>query len=210
MRRLNLETVLINVICMFPDLSKALISLFVIIDPLGNIPIFLSLTEGLNTEERRRTFHVAVITGFILLMFFAILGHYILILFGITLESFMIAGGILLLIISMRLLLVGWKRDEGVPSESVGVVPIACPLLVGPGAITTVIMYFQASGILVTVTAVLVVFAITSIILRFIDSLNRILGKTGSIIVSRVMALFIAAIAVEFIIKGIISIFHLK
>ncbi|MBS7246854.1 MAG: MarC family protein [Candidatus Jordarchaeales archaeon] len=201
------ETIMINLICSLPDLVRAFISLFVIMDPVGNIPIFLSLTEDMKPEERKRTFHLALVTGFILLMCFAALGNYILFLFGITIESFMIAGGILLLVIALRILILGWKREESLPSESVGVVPIACPLLVGPGAITTAIMYLQASGVIVTTTAVILSFIVTWLVLKFIDPFSRFLGKTGSLVIARVMALIIAAIAVELIIKGITYIF---
>jgi len=82
-----------------PDLIKAVISLFIIVDPLGNLPILVSLTENMNREERKRTFQVATATGIILLLFFALLGEQILILFRISMQSFMIAGGILLLLI---------------------------------------------------------------------------------------------------------------
>lgn len=201
------ETIMIHLLCSLPDLAKAFISLFVIMDPVGNIPIFLSLTEGMSVEERGRTFHLALVTGFILLVCFATLGNYILFLFGITIESFMIAGGVLLMVIAFRILILGWKREEAVPSESVGVVPIACPLLVGPGAITTAIMYLQASGVIVTVTAVILSFMVTWLVLKFIDPFSRFLGRTGSLVIARVMALIIAAIAVELIIKGITGIF---
>ncbi|MBS7288479.1 MAG: MarC family protein [Candidatus Freyarchaeota archaeon] len=176
-------------------------------DPVGNIPIFLSLTEHMSVKERKRAFHLALVTGFTLLMCFAAVGNYILFLFGITIESFMIAGGILLMVIALRILILGWKREETVPSESIGVVPIACPLLVGPGAITTAIMYLQSSGVIVTVTAVILSFIVTWLVLKFIDPFSRFLGRTGSLVIARVMALIIAAIAVELIIKGIAGIF---
>ena len=186
-----------------PDLIKATISLFIIVDPLGNLPILVSLTEKMNSEERRRTFHVATTTGIILLLFFALLGEQILVLFRISLQSFMIAGGILLLLIAMRMLLTG-SWDEGESSqESVGVVPIAIPLLVGPGAITTTILNIRLFGVAITVASVLIVFFIVWLTLRFIDQIHRLLGRSGSLIISRVMALIIAAIAVEYILEGI-------
>ena len=186
-----------------PDLIKAIISLFIIVDPLGNLPILVSLTEKMNSEERRRTFHVATATGIILLLFFALLGEQILVLFRISLQSFMIAGGILLLLIAMRMLLTG-SWDEGESSqESVGVVPIAIPLLVGPGAITTTILNIRLFGVAITVASVLIVFFIVWLTLRFIDQIHRLLGRSGSLIISRVMALIIAAIAVEYILEGI-------
>ncbi|MCD6537010.1 MarC family protein [Candidatus Bathyarchaeota archaeon] len=186
-----------------PDLIKAVISLFIIVDPLGNLPILVSLTENMNREERKRTFQVATATGIILLLFFALLGEQILILFRISMQSFMIAGGILLLLIAMRMLLTGsWNGGEN-SQESVGVVPIAIPLLVGPGAITTTILNIRLFGVAITVASVLIVFSIVWLTLRFIDQIHRLLGRSGSLIISRVMALIIAAIAVEYILEGI-------
>ena len=89
------------------DLIKMVIALFIVVDPLGNVPIFMSLTENMDRSQRRRTFRLATLTGLILLAFFSVVGQNILILFGISLDSFMIAGGILLLIVAIRLLIVG-------------------------------------------------------------------------------------------------------
>ena len=188
---------------LLPNLIRAVISLFIIVDPLGNIPIFISLTENMDNEERRKTFQTATMTGVILLLSFALVGQQIFILFGISMQSFLIAGGILLLLISMKILITGsWEGDKISP-ESVGTVPIAIPLLVGPGAITTTILNIRMFNVTITVISVLMVFLIVWIILRFIDPIYRILGKSGSLIIARVMALLIAAIAVEYILEGI-------
>jgi len=184
------------------DLAKAVITLFIIVDPLGNIPIFISLTKGMTTEHRQKAFRTAIFTGFILLISFALVGQQIFMLFGISLYSFMIAGGILLLIISIRILVRGEWEEESNPPESIGVVPIGFPLLVGPGAITTTILNLQASGVIVTVIAVLIVFAVAQIILRLIDPIYRFLGNSGSLVISRLMALLIAAIAIQYILDG--------
>jgi len=123
----------------YADLFRGIIALFIIVDPVGNIPIFVGLTEKMKAEEKRRTFRTATIVGLILLLAFAVAGQQILNLFGITIHSFMIADGILLLIISVKILIYGGWKETVVTPESVGAVPIACPLLVGPGAITTTI-----------------------------------------------------------------------
>ena len=115
----------------------------------------------------------------------------------------MIAGGILLLIVAVRLLVTGGWSEQSTDSESIGAVPIGCPLLVGPGAITTSILNIQTYGILPTLTAVLLTFAIVWIILKFIDPIYRILGKNGSVVISRVMALLIASIAVQYVLEGV-------
>jgi len=191
------------VIATIPSLVRAVISLFIVVDPLGNIPIFISLTEDMSKRERRKTFETATVTGVILLLFFALVGQQIFILFGISMESFMIAGGILLLLIAVKMLLTGSWEESRVSPESVGIVPIAIPLLVGPGAITTTILNIRIFNVAVTVVSVLIVFFIVWITLRFIDPIYRLLGRSGSLIIARVMALIIAAIAVEYILEGI-------
>ena len=156
----------------------------------------------MDKQQRKRTYHLAILTGLILLAFFAVVGQNVLILFGISLDSFMIAGGILLLIVAVRLLVIGGWTENLSLSESVGAVPIGCPLLVGPGAITTAILSLQSSGILVTLLSVAITFIIVWIILRFIDPIYRVLGKNGSLVITRVMALLIASIAVQYVLEG--------
>lgn len=184
------------------DLAKAIITLFIIVDPLGNIPILISLTKGMKKEDRQKAFRTAMSTGVILLLAFALVGQQILMLFGISLYSFMIAGGILLLIIAIRILLRGeWER-ESIHPESIGVVPIGFPLLVGPGAITTTILNLQTFGVMIAIIAVLVVFALVQITLSLLDPIYKFLGGAGSLVIARLMALLIAAIAIQYIIDG--------
>lgn len=185
-------------------LVKAVITLFIIIDPLGNIPIFIGLTKGLAKEDRQRAFRNAISTGFILLIFFALIGERIFVLFGISLHSFMIAGGMLLLIISIRILVRGEWEENSAASERIGVVPIGFPLLVGPGAITTTILTLQASGVMVTIIAVLIVFAVVHIILKLIDPIYSFLGSSGSLVISGLMALLTAAIGIQYMLDGIL------
>lgn len=185
------------------DLVKGTIALFVVVDPLGNVPIFIGLTKNMDKTQIQKTFQSAIITGLILLFLFAFAGQQILILFGISLSSFMVAGGLLLLIIAVRLLVAGGWQEPSTSPESVGAVPIGFPLLVGPGAITTTILILQSSGIFVTIFSVLITFIIVWLILRLIHPIFRILGSNGSLVVTRLMAMFIAAIAVQYIVEGI-------
>lgn len=188
---------------LFYELLKAIIALLIIIDPLGNIPLFIAMTERMDSKERRKIFNLASITAFILLLIFAIAGHSLLTLFGISLYSFMIAGGILLLLIAIKILIYGGWREKDISSESIGIVPIAFPLLVGPGAITTTMVLLRTVGIYITIMAVFIVFMILWVLLYFIESVYKVLGKTGSDMIARIMAVFIAAIAIEFIMNGI-------
>ncbi len=189
---------------MLLDVAKATIALFIIVDPLGNIPIFISLTEDIEEEERKRVFRTATLTGLFLLLAFALTGQWILTLFGITLHSFMIAGGLLLLVIAIRILIMGGLKENLSSPESVGAVPIGCPLLVGPGAITTTILNLQYIGVILTLLSVLITFGLVWLILRFINSIYHFLGRSGSLVIARVMALFIASIAIQYIFEGII------
>jgi multiple antibiotic resistance protein len=185
------------------ELIKATIALFIIVDPLGNIPIFVGLTENMAIDQRKKVFNVATLVAFVLLLVFAFTGNEILTIFGISIESFEVAGGILLLIIAIRILISGSMHEHAETPESVGAVPIAIPLLVGPGAITTTIFNLQVYNTAVTIAAVVIVLSITWVILRFIGRIYRFLGKTGSVVIARVMALMIAAIAVQYILTGI-------
>jgi multiple antibiotic resistance protein len=189
---------------------KAAIALFIIVDPLGNIPIFMGLTEKIEPARRRKVFNVAILVGFILLLVFAFLGQEILNIFGLSIYSFEVAGGILLLIISIRILVSGSIHENIESPESLGAVPIAMPLLVGPGAITATMFTLQeyqsggyGLGVLIAVLAVVIVMSITWVILRFMNGVYKILGKTGSLVIARVMALLIAAIAIQYILTGV-------
>ncbi len=188
-------------------LLRAFIALFIVVDPFGNIPIFVSLTEKLPVKNERKVYNTAILVGFILLLIFAFTGLEIFNLFGITISSFEIAGGILLLIISIRILVSGGFHETAESPESIGAVPIAMPLLVGPGAITTTILNLQSFGVIVAVLSVSIVLTVTWVILRFIDRIYRYLGKTGAMVIARVMSLLIAALAVQYIVNGLTTIF---
>jgi len=185
------------------NVVKAAIVLFIIVDPFGNVPIFMGLTEKLTDSERRKIFNTAILVGIALLLVFAFTGQEIFLIFGISINSFQVAGGLLLLITSLKILVSGSLYESTDTVEGLGAVPIAMPLLVGPGAITTTILNFQSYGILVTIVSVLTVMLLTWLILRYVNPIYRLLGKTGSVVIARVMSLLLAAIAVQFILIGI-------
>ncbi len=190
------------------DLLRAVVSLFIVMDPIGLIPLIASLTSDLSREQRRRVVRSTIYTAVLLLLAFSLAGYQILYLFGVSLASFSIAGGLLLLLLSFELLLKGWELKGN--TIDVGAVPLAFPLLVGPGAITTTIITVERYGIVVALLSVGIAILLTLIVFNFMHILNRLLGQLGSLIVSRVMAILIAAIAIEFIISGIESIFLTK
>ncbi len=184
-------------------LLKATISLFAVINPIGTIPLFVSITHKMQEKERNSIVKTTVITAGGLLMIFAIAGTQILSIFGITLSSFMIAGGILLFVVSIELLTHGGWRFGGTISDESGIVPLAFPLLAGPGAITTVILSFQTSGLMVTLLSIAIVIGITCVIFFLTGSIYRILGRRGSLIITRILAVLVAAIAVQYVVDGL-------
>ena len=208
------------------DLLTSTIALFVVMDPIGVIPLYVSLTRNMSNNERKVISSNAVITTGILLLVFAIAGTTILSIFGVTIFSFMIAGGILLFIVAVELLTRGeWTfgnpstiSDPGRKSRHAGdnldpdtesahrgesgVVPLAFPLLAGPGAITSVMISYQSNGLLISVLSIAIVIGLTFMILRIAESINRLLGQRGSMIITRVFAVIVAAIAVQYIIEG--------
>ena len=190
------------------ELLKSTVALFVIIDPIGSVPVFMTLTQKLEKVERLSVTKTAIATAAGLLFVFAVAGTQIMSIFGITLVSFMVAGGILLFIVAIELLTHGEWRFGGVGAQGEsGVVPIAFPLLAGPGAITAVIISFQTAGLAVTAFSIVIVIGITYVVLRYVDRIYKVLGRRGSMIVTRVFAVLIAAIAVQFVVDGIRELF---
>ena len=191
------------------DLIRTIIILFVVIDPIGTIPVTLGVTKNMGKSKKRSLFKNTIMVVVILLLVFAFVGNEILSIFEIQISSFMIAGGVLLFIVAIEFLTHGeWRMGGNNMEQEQGIVPLAFPLLSGPGALTIALISFQSSGGLVTLIAILIVTAITYLVLLASEPINKILGKRGSLIVTRVFAIFLAAFAVQFMINGISEIFH--
>ncbi len=193
------------------------IALFVIVDPIMNIPIFIAILEGFSREEFKKTVKRACIVGMLVLIVFTFFGVYIFKYLNIEMASFRIAGGILLLIISLEMLFGRKTKTEYSPEvvaekrEELAVTPLAIPLLTGPGAITTgIVLYGTAKSILDKLelfVAVVLVYTLSYIILSNAHRLFDILGNTGTIVIVRIMGLLLAAISVQFIVDGIRELF---
>lgn len=190
-------------------LLRSILILFAIVNPLGSIPIFLELTNNLTPKQRNNAFNTAIITSFAILFIFVITGKGILTnFFQINISDLMAAGGLLLLIIAIDHLVFG-GLVKGVLSHQqqdahhIGAVPIACPILAGPGAMMTVLVTSSEYGLLVAVIAIGVVFVITWIILHFIDKIYILLGKIVCMVISKILCLFIAAIGIHLLMQGL-------
>ncbi len=184
-----------------------MIALFIITDSVGNLPFFMGMTEGASSEERRNVFNTAIFTGLVLLFVFGFAGSLILRLFGLTMEDLKIAGGILLLLISTEVLIRGKVTYEH--KEDIGVVPLGCPLLVGPGAITTMLMFLKVYNIYAVFTGVGICFVLIWLVLFFSDFIYRIVGRNGALIITKIASIIMASLAVKFIRDGIQVLFHL-
>jgi len=189
---------------MLDELLKSFITLFVIMDPFGNLPIFISLMRGMKESERIKNIYRAVLVASILLFVFLFFGVYIFKFFNISINSFIIAGGIVLLIVGIQYVLgLRFLKEK---SMDIASVPLGTPLLTGPGVITSTIILVNEYGMLITAIAAIATLAATLIILRFSNHIYRLIGEHWSNVLSRVMGLILAAIAVEFIRKGILGV----
>lgn len=196
-------------------------SLFVIVDPIGVIPIFLAMTPDNTPAERQKMAALACALSFLILLAFALTGNVILSVFGITFPAFEIAGGIILLLVGIDMLQARRtlvketyeEQMEGTGKEDIAVTPLAVPMLAGPGAITAVLLLSsQASSWFergVLVINILLVTALTFAILSFVASKSRHLSVIALKVMVRIMGLILTAVAVQFIINGIVRIpFH--
>jgi len=197
----------------------SLISLFAIVNPFGNAPIFLGLTEGKGAQERKRIALRASLTCVITLLAFIFLGKSVLYLFRVSISSFQIAGGILIFIIGLTMLHAFrlWTKstpkeeEEALVKEDIAVIPLGIPILSGPGAITTaMILVFQHSGfegkLIVSISALLTSI-LAYLILSFSGILLKAVGNTGINILTRLMGLLLTVKAIEFITEGVLSAF---
>jgi multiple antibiotic resistance protein len=198
---------------------KLLIGLLAIVNPVGVVPVFLSLTEGRSAEERQQIGKTTAAAMTAILLVSLLLGEALLRAFGISIPSFQIAGGILILLMAVSMLQgrlsqarhTAEEHEESVDKESVAVVPLAIPLLSGPGAIGTVIVYAHGSNSVIHYLTMIAVILTVGLIVfagfKLAPAMARAMGRTGMNIVTRIMGLIIASIAVEFIAKGIWALF---
>lgn len=196
----------------------AFASIFAIVNPLGNIPVYVAITEGYTPEQKKRVRNKSCLVAGAILVIFALLGNYIFALYGITIPAFKIAGGLLLFSVAFAMVqgrlsktkMTEDEHEEAAEKEEVGVVPLGIPLFAGPGAITTVMIYVSYASSSTSVGfdlaaiffSIFVTMAISYLLLRYADPIFARMGKSGAAAFTRIMGLLLAAIAVEFILSG--------
>jgi multiple antibiotic resistance protein len=195
----------------------SLSAVFVIVDPVGVVPLFLALTPTDTTERRRRMALRACVIAWCVLVAFAWLGAQLLHMFGVTLAAFKVAGGLLLLLTAVDQLrgqpsptrATAQEQEEGAAKEDVSVVPLAIPLLAGPGSVAVVMMLMSRADSLVqsavVVAAITFTLGVAWLMLLSSERIARLLGTTGRLVAERVIGLVMAAMAVQFILDGVVE-----
>ncbi|HEX3142169.1 MAG TPA: MarC family protein [Rhizobacter sp.] len=203
------------------EIYKPLVALLAIVNPIGVIPFFIHFTEGFSREQRQRTIRVAAFSAFVVIAVSALAGLKIIEFFGISLASFQVGGGTLLLISALQMLNaqpaetrkedVSEGEDKVDAGDSIAVVPLTIPLLTGPATISTMVIYADKTrhwwelaflvgyGVVIGI-AVWLAFSAAG-------RIARVLGKTGINVMTRLMGLILAALAVEVMSDGLIKLF---
>jgi multiple antibiotic resistance protein len=199
------------------EIVTTFIAVFIVVDPFGIVPFFISLTAGFDARRRRRTILKAGVVAFVVLLLFIFAGNAILRFLGIQAESFYIAGGILLFLVSIDLLFGKPGRTKTPPPESggaaaveredVSIFPLAVPMLAGPGTITTILLYVSAGRGIVEISVltacVAVALACAVLTMSLSAAFLRVLGRTGVSVIERIMGILLSGLSVQFVYDGI-------
>lgn len=198
---------------------SAFAAVFAIVNPIGNIPFFYAVTDGYTKEMKHRVIVKVCLVTIAVLFIFALFGQWIFDIYNITIPAFRIAGGLLLFTIAFSMLqgqksktkLTEEEREEAMQKEAVGIVPLGIPMFAGPGAITTVMILVSDASVgsdalfqlVAIVVAILITVFISYLLLTYSDTVFNLMGKSGAMAFSRIMGLLLAAVAVNFILRGI-------
>ena len=187
-------------------------SLFTVINPIGAVPFYTNLTEGMSESEAKKVAYQAGIAAFIALLFFAYSGQAIFNFFGISINGLRIVGGVLFFVMGYEMLrgtalpLRNQEQKQSFGSE-IAITPLGIPVITGPGSITVVILYMQESTTVmeqsILVGSMFIICALTSILMAFGQTLLKLIGQTGTKVMIRLMGLIVMLIAVEFFFAGL-------
>jgi len=197
--------------------GEAAVSIFAIVNPIGGLPVFVSLTEDTPPHERRRLFRLAGLTALVIICVMALAGQFLMqIVFQVGMEEFAFGGGLLLVVIGIHSLLERPESRHAALDDEEGrrqrqtrlaVSPIASPLLVGPGAIVNVMLVVNQHGRLFALGACLAAFVFVILVLNYAHLIYRVMGRIVSLAIGRVMEIFIVAIGVKFCFQAVAKVF---
>lgn len=190
---------------------EAFIALFVAVDAIGLIPVYMGLTHNLDKQHRRNILLQSLITASLVALIFILVGKAIFSVLGITVGDFQIAGGLVLLVLAIMDLLWAQRGDESqVSSETAGIVPIGVPLIVGPAVLTSVIIQVDVHGLGIALSAMFLNLFLLALIFWRSEWLDKVLGKSGAKAISKIISLLLAAIAVMMIRRGIMALISMN
>lgn len=178
------------------------VAIFVALDVVGMLPLYLGMTHAMPKRARDRVTDVSMLVALIVAVVFAFVGEALFRSLGITLFDFKIAGGIVLLLLSLADL-ASKSEAETRASGSTGIVPLAVPLITGPAVLTTLVLQVSSVGYLIALCALAVNYALAWLLLRKSDRVTRVIGKDGATVISKIAALLLAAISVSMIRSGV-------
>ncbi len=182
----------------------SLIPIMVALDAPGTLPIYMAMTEGLEKHERRRIVRQSILTAFLITIGFSLLGRAVFSALAITVEDFMIAGGIVLLIIAVTEIVRAGEKKYTI-SPAFGVVPLGTPLIAGPATLTTTLMLIGSYGYIPVILSLVVNILLAWLIFAQADRIIKFIGINGSRAFAKVAALLLAAIAVKMIRSGMFA-----
>jgi multiple antibiotic resistance protein len=190
------------------ELALTFVPLFVAMDPVGNLPIFLAFTQEGTATHRKKTANLATLTAFGVGLLFVAVGKAIFSLLGIEVADFLVAGGIILLILAIRYLITGKALEVGdvSVSDTIGVVPLGTPLVVGPAVLAALLLLMGWHHIAIVLSSFILNLVIQWVLFRQATRIVTFLGNTGVSAISKVIMLLLAAIAVKMIREGILTI----
>jgi multiple antibiotic resistance protein len=188
---------------MVRDFSLSFTAVFVALDIVGTLPMYISMTQGMTAGQRRKVVNQSMVVALVVALAFVFLGQRIFSFLGIGIFDFKIAGGLVLLLVSLADLVGGPEAVHNKASSGqTGIVPLAVPLITGPGVLTQLILQVATFGLVITVLALVANYVIAWVLLRRSDLVTRLIGKDGTVVVSKIAALLLAAIAVAMIRSG--------
>jgi len=179
------------------------VPLFIVIDPLGNLPLVIAVSEGMTRPQRRKTIHLAALTAATVGLIFLFFGRFILAVLDISVGSFAIAGGVILLVLSVNFMFTGRVTEVTREDVMAAVVPIGTPLTVGPATITTLLLLSAQFPLYLVLVSFVLNIIITWAIFMLGNQIVSLIGQGGLKAISRVFSLLLAAIAVSMIIRGL-------
>lgn len=189
---------------------STLLTLFVILDPPGLLPVFLGLSRGMSAEARRASARNAAVVAFIIISCFALFGRVILDYLHITIEALQASGGLLLLLVAMQLLTGEGENETRETGTNIAIVPLGIPLLAGPGSIVAMMLAVEAAhgnlwGYITVGLALVAAMLSVWVFLRFAGGIRRVLRDSGTVMLTRIAGMLLAAIAVQMLADGVLA-----